>query len=295
MRIVSPLTLFLFIMLAAISTSAQQQLEDVIYLKDGSIYRGVIIEEVPGQNRKIQIMGGSVVSVQEGDIEKVAKEEPYTLAPEGRAPREPRQAREPRAPREKLPFVPRTRGYFFQGQLLIENLQGGLRVVNGYRFGRFGHLGIGVGFDLTGGSPLNTVVNGVDYTSFGSVYLPLYLYYAGDILSKKVTPFYQLEAGYALPLFKTEDYLNYEEDYYYSGSYTSLRSGGAMGALGLGVRFNTSRRINFSLLLNVNFKMVQYQEYYSTYDESSGIYYTQSSALKYGTMLFPGLRFGIGF
>jgi len=68
-----------------------------------------------------------------------------------------------------------------------------------------------------------------------------------------------------------------------------------MGALGLGVRFNTSRRINFSLLLNVNFKMVQYQSYYSTYDENSGIYYTESSKLKYATLLFPGLRFGIGF
>jgi len=289
---------FLFVAFSTYSSFAQQQLEDVIYLKDGSIYRGVIIEEVPGQNRKIRIMGGSVVSVQEADIQKVAKEEPYSLAPEGKAPRsprEPRQTREARAPREKVPFAPRTRGYFFQGQLLIENLQGGLRVVNGYRFGRFGHLGIGVGFDLTGGSPLNSVVNGVDYFSFSSVYLPLYLYYAGDILPKKITPFYQLEAGYALPLFKSEDYVNYEYDYYYGGTYTSLRSGGAMGALGLGVRFNTSRRINFSLLLNVNFKMVQYQEYYSTYDENSGIYYTQSSGLKHATMLFPGLRFGIGF
>jgi len=70
MRLHWHIAFFLVLALSTNSGFAQQQLEDVIYLKDGSIYRGVIIEEVPGQNRKIRIMGGSVVSVQEEMIFK---------------------------------------------------------------------------------------------------------------------------------------------------------------------------------------------------------------------------------
>ncbi len=59
------------------NTPAQQQFqEDVVYLKNGSIIRGVIIHQVPDEPLKIQIKGGSIMVIQMTDILRIAKEMP---------------------------------------------------------------------------------------------------------------------------------------------------------------------------------------------------------------------------
>ena len=54
--------------LGASQASAQQAMEDVIYLKDGSVLRGTIIEQIPGKSLKIQMQDGNVFVY---DIDKV--------------------------------------------------------------------------------------------------------------------------------------------------------------------------------------------------------------------------------
>lgn len=287
-----PLRLFLafsFFFLLTAGIVQAQQMEDVIYLKDGSIYRGMIIEQVPNQSLKIQIMGGSVIAISINDVSKMTKESAYTTAPNDHT-ESARMSQAPKQPREKKPFEMRRKGYFFQGQIMAESLQGGMRVVNGYKFGRFGYLGIGVGFDGVVGSPVNSRLNGLGTNDLSGVYLPLYLFYAGDILTKRITPFYTIEAGYAHPAnvfgSKVEDF---------GGGSTYVEGGGAMGGVGLGVRFNTNRRVNFCLLLNANFKNVRYSEYYYLYDEYYGTYDYYESGVLNATLLHWGIRFGIGF
>ena len=51
-----------------------QQLEDVVYLKNGSVVRGVILEQIPGKSLKIQTAGGSLFVYQMAEIEKMTKE-----------------------------------------------------------------------------------------------------------------------------------------------------------------------------------------------------------------------------
>jgi hypothetical protein len=53
---------------------AQQQMDDVLYLKDGSVVRGQIIEQVPNVSIKIQTRDGSIFTHRIEDIEKVLKE-----------------------------------------------------------------------------------------------------------------------------------------------------------------------------------------------------------------------------
>lgn len=67
-----------------------------------------------------------------------------------------------------------------------------------------------------------------------------------------------------------------------------------MWGLGIGVRFKTKRRVNFSLLLNVNAKNVSYREYSYWYDGVTQSYYAESNRVR-ATLVYPGLRFGIGF
>ena len=58
-----------------------QDLQDVIYKKDGSVLRGVLIEQDFNSGRyKIQLNGGSVFSVEKADIEKITKEAPLNGA-----------------------------------------------------------------------------------------------------------------------------------------------------------------------------------------------------------------------
>lgn len=52
-----------------------QQMEDVIYLKNGSIIRGIIIEQVPNISLKIKTKDGSVFAYKMEEVEKLTKED----------------------------------------------------------------------------------------------------------------------------------------------------------------------------------------------------------------------------
>ena len=59
---------------AVVSHASAQHYEDVVYLKNGSIIRGVIIEQIPGDSLKIQTPGGSVFVYKMSEVLKIAKE-----------------------------------------------------------------------------------------------------------------------------------------------------------------------------------------------------------------------------
>jgi hypothetical protein len=61
-------------MLFIISAVAQERMQDVVYLKNGSIIRGMIIEQVPNKTIKIQTADGSVFVYQMEDVVKITKE-----------------------------------------------------------------------------------------------------------------------------------------------------------------------------------------------------------------------------
>ena len=73
-------TIFLSVVFTCLLFSQQyesQQYEDVVYLKNGSIIRGMIIEQVPNDYLKIR-SGSNVFVYQLSDIEKITKEIPPT-------------------------------------------------------------------------------------------------------------------------------------------------------------------------------------------------------------------------
>ena len=57
-----------------VSHAAAQQYQDVVYLKDGSIIRGVIIEQIPNESLKIQTQGGSIFVFKMSEVIKIVKE-----------------------------------------------------------------------------------------------------------------------------------------------------------------------------------------------------------------------------
>ena len=276
------------IMLFAVNLFAQEEREDVIYMKNGAIYRGTIIEQVPNVSYKIEIAGGSVINVSANDVLKVTKE--VRKHDEQAIPRhhledndKPYEYKKSRRGKVEQPFVYRKKGYFFQSQLMFGFFEFGTRIVNGYKFGQFGLLGLGVGVDLVIG-PVNGGGNNngttfplpnINYDYAGPQF-PVFIYYSGDILRKKTTPFYAVEVGYA---FRPHTVFNSDD--------VSVK-GGMMGSVGFGLRAYNKGRKNISLSLNLDIKNPTNQ----TTAYSPGYTYTYSESM---IMLMPSFKLGIGF
>ena len=65
-------TLVVFLM--ATAAFAQNNFQDVVYLKNGSIIRGMIIEQVPNESLKIETADGNLFVFKIDEVEKMAKE-----------------------------------------------------------------------------------------------------------------------------------------------------------------------------------------------------------------------------
>ena len=55
-----------------------QSLQEVVYLKNGSVIKGVVIEQVPGVSLKIRTNDGSIFAYSMSEVEKISKEESAT-------------------------------------------------------------------------------------------------------------------------------------------------------------------------------------------------------------------------
>ena len=62
-------------MVAFISSTWAQAMQEVVYLKNGSIIKGIVIEQIPGESLKIKTNDGSIFAYQMSEVEKIAKEE----------------------------------------------------------------------------------------------------------------------------------------------------------------------------------------------------------------------------
>ena len=68
------LSFFFIFLVLSIASFAQKDLEDVIYLKNGSFLRGTIVEVVPGKSVTIQVAETKKLEINLEDIEKMTRE-----------------------------------------------------------------------------------------------------------------------------------------------------------------------------------------------------------------------------
>lgn len=206
--------------------ASAQNLEEVVYLKNGSVIRGVIVEQIPNESVKIQTRDGNIFVYRIDEIQKIAKEQPVNSY------RSAGYARQHRACDTEC-------GYFgvvnFGYEIAVNNGDDRIKldVVNGYRIIPEFSVGAGVGVKY--------------YIDADVVTIPLYAHLRTDLLRTKVTPFIALNAGYNI---STHSYVK----------------GGALvePAVGVGIRLNNRKQLNVSLGYSLNyFKMDMY--YYSGY------------------------------
>jgi hypothetical protein len=203
------------------SSFGQVFYEDVVELKDGSKIRGWIVEQIPGEYLKIELLGGSILVYQQSEIKKITKE--YSRYKSIRRKINYRRG----------PILFNDTGLYraFSLSLMFNEGEWGPRVDPGfqlragYRFNQYLALG--------GGS-------GVEFYEAG-VIVPLFAEINGDLWQKRITPHYLIQAGYGFgvaPTWMAEEF-----------------SGGLMGQGGIGFKVHSRRKLELTYML-----LFKYQE-----------------------------------
>lgn len=207
----------LFILLAQF-LFAQQQMQDVVYLKNGSVIRGFISEFIPDSSVTIKTEGQSVFVFEMSEVEKITREE------------------QPVIKKERVPYI-KEKGYFNETEfcvLLGDGASGfttgeSLLTVNGYQVNRFFRVGAGVGV--------------ARYNNYDNTFIPLFARVSGDMVKFRVTPIYFVDAGYGFLVGREETDSNIEE----LGS-----QGGLLIHAGAGLKFYTATKASFTLAVGYN-------------------------------------------
>ncbi len=106
------LSVILISALPSLCHAREGELQDVVYLKDGSVVRGVIIEQIPEESLTIRTATGSVVVFQMGEIERTAKERPPSTVPTS-----PRKSRKDPIVAGVFSFFLPGAGQFYNGEI----------------------------------------------------------------------------------------------------------------------------------------------------------------------------------
>jgi hypothetical protein len=139
-KIIQNIMLLVFVLVLGCNFSyGQNNMEDVVYLKNGSIIRGIIIEQVPNQSIKIRTKDRNVFVFKYDEIEKITKENVPKVTDF-----------------KKSGFINLTELNYCPGigDVKVENYSVknedysfGFRTVNGYQLNEHLSLGIGIGID----------------------------------------------------------------------------------------------------------------------------------------------------
>ncbi len=200
---------------------------DVVYLNNGSEFRGKLIEYKHDEYLKIEILGGQIITFPAEQVEKVVQENLTNLI----AP-----------PRSRKEYAFKEKGVYNETYLNLpqgNNIWGwwelgmGLHHVVGYQHNRWIGTGIGIGFD--------------GY-SMGNAYnvIPVYAEARGYFSKKKISPFYSLNLGYGIGVKNTNQ-----------GIFGA--KGGIMVNPSLGYRFGGHPNANFTLAMGYKFQKVSYE------------------------------------
>ena len=172
------LLLVLTLLLSISTYVAAQNYTEVVYLKNGSIIKGVIIEQVPNVSLKIKTGDGSLIICQMSDVTKITKEERYTRDYR-------KDTNDRKAARNTLKGYKGFVDFAYIGDVSDYNASKiELSTTHGYQFNNYFFVGGGVAFNY--------------YTDADLYAAPIYANFRANFINKKVTPFADVKAGYAV-------------------------------------------------------------------------------------------------
>ncbi|PCJ89501.1 MAG: hypothetical protein COA57_01860 [Flavobacteriales bacterium] len=181
--------------MTAMTGFAQQTERDVVYLKNGSIIKGKIIEMELDGNIKIETMGGSIFVYKMEEVKKIAKESVEMQPPQTNIAKEEPPAVEPE-PYFPEPWEPMKNGFFIyigngfilsgEGAAPFDGGNGGgsISFINGYQFKYNYSVGLGINMEIFS----------------NLLMMPIFLDTRYTLLKKKTSPIIYAQTGYTTPL-----------------------------------------------------------------------------------------------
>lgn len=210
--------------ITAFTVSAQTNYEDVIYLKNGSIIHGIIIEQIPNVSVKIK-SGPNVFFYKMDEIEKFTKEEIKDESGIG-------------------DFGFKKKGFVFNYELGFIDYPAGddlalvsIMLVHGYQINPYFSLGFGTGAEISSKSVYN---------------IPAYLDARIYFLKSRATPFFNFATGYNLYIAGGGYYSN------------SSASSGFLVNPAFGVRIALNKKVGITTTLGYKYNGQSIEHYYGS-------------------------------
>ncbi|WP_066627903.1 hypothetical protein [Labilibacter marinus] len=164
------IVLAIFALIAHVSFG-QNKYQEVVYLKDGSIIRGIIIEQVPNKSLKIETVGKNVFAYEMNEIEKITKE-PI---------RGKRTAQDGSIKRSGYKGIVEAGYQIGVGDNGVDRMK--LDFINSYQFNPYFSLGVGTGLRY--------------YFDSDATIIPLYADFRANIMDRDIAPYVSLGVGYS--------------------------------------------------------------------------------------------------
>ncbi len=231
------------------ASMAQAGYQDVVYLKNGGLVRGIIIEQIPNQTIKIQTRDKNVFVYSFEEIEKITREKPNVKT----------KTSEPDAFKngKYSGFSFTLEGCIGEGTGSMNDGEGmiGVHPLLGYMHNSKLILGVSMGFTQY---QTNREYNSYpSYYSSNDVYIPFDCSIALRLfpVRARVSPLMITDIGYAIVPIGGSDYST---------------SGGLMLNLGAGARLNFTEKRGINLSFNYRFqKITNTFEYYDSQTQQS--------------------------
>ena len=253
---------------SSIALAQNTNLQDVIYLQNGSVIRGTVIEQVPGELIKIETRDGNVFVYKMEEVSKMTREH------SGR-----------NHSIKQNQYIAKSNGYVgfveigygfgvgelkFRGETISKYADRfELDVVNGYQFNPYCFVGLGVGVNIFTNDALS---------SKDKISIPVFIQGRFNLLNKGVSPFLALNLGYNIDTQRGESYEQY--------GYTITYPGGIMFEPTLGAAFRVSNKM--AATFGISYSLMQFKTRFKDHEDSD------TETLRDATKAIR-LKFGITF
>lgn len=172
------LFLLLVLLLSISSYIEAQNYTEVVYLKNGSIIKGLIIEQVPNVSLKVKTPDGSLIICQMSDVEKITKEEQITQKEQWTKISSTASKTTLRGYKGFIDFA-YTANVDYDNASKVE-----FSTTHGYQFNNHFFLGAGIAVHHYIDADVNSV--------------PIYANVKANFLRTKITPFADVKSGYSV-------------------------------------------------------------------------------------------------
>lgn len=213
------------------------ELTDVVYLKDGSVLKGLIVNYEQGATLTFELQNGEKILVQDAEIAKIVQD---VREPKANSYDELINGSKKAKPKEQV-YEFKERGFYNAMMLGSLNTRAasefrmGLSFhnVSGFQFSRWLGIGLGLGVETYG-------------TDDDEVIYPVFAEFRGYLSKKIKAPYYSFGAGYGFMTTNEKEFI------------TEAR-GGWMLHPAIGIRFSAKKRTNLTADIGYKFQKAYFR------------------------------------